>query len=139
MAAHIGGNPVLNLIAGNYTLMVDGTVDHTGSYSFRLSDLASATPITPGTPVSGTLNPGNATNLYKFNANAGDLFYFDQQSLSGGNTYWRLIDPYGQQVWFNSFSDVDTQTLAFTGTYTLLVEGYVGNTRRSITASTFRR
>src|SRR4030095_4835752 len=92
-------------------------------------DLASATAINPGTAVSGTLNPGNASDFYRFDARAGDRFYFDQQSRSGGNVYWRLIDPYGQQVWTNSsFGDVDPQTLGFTGTYTLLVEGYILNT-----------
>ncbi|MEH2565659.1 CARDB domain-containing protein [Bradyrhizobium sp. AZCC 2289] len=121
-------DPVLNLIAGNYTLTVATYTDHTGGYSFRLSDLGSATSITPGTAVSGTLNPGNATNLYKFNANAGDPFYFDGQTASGGSTYWRLIDPNGQQVWFNGFGDVATQALPSSGTYSLLVEGYIYNT-----------
>src|SRR5262249_1433759 len=36
--------------------------------------------------------------------------------------------PYGQQAWFNSFSDVATQALTSTGTYTLLVEGRIFNT-----------
>ena len=122
-------NPVLNLIAGSYTLAVAGTADGTGSYSFRLSDLSTAGMVTPGTPISGTLNPGAATNVYRINVSAGDLFYFDQQSqTSGSNLYWRLIDPFGSQVWSNSFSDVSTQALAFTGSYALLVEGGIGNT-----------
>jgi hypothetical protein len=33
-----GSNPILNLVAGDYTLVVDGTGDHTGSYAFRLLD-----------------------------------------------------------------------------------------------------
>jgi hypothetical protein len=117
----ISSNPVLNLNSGSYTLFVTG--GGSPNYSFRLSDLASATPITLGTAVSGSLNPGNSSNLYKFNANAGDLIYFDEQTLSNGNTYWRLIDPNGQQVWLNSFSDVATLAMPSTGTYTLLVEG----------------
>src|SRR5262249_1587155 len=86
-------------------------------------------------PVSGTLSPGNATSLYKFNANAGDPFFFDQQSVSGGSVSWRLIDPYGQQRWFNqyfstnstTFSDVPTAALPFTGTYTLLIASEPSN------------
>jgi hypothetical protein len=120
--------PVLNASAGSYTLFVAGNNGAT-NFSFRLSDLASATPITPGTAVAGTLNPGDSTNIYKFSANAADLVYFDAQTLSGSsNTYWRLIDPNGNQVWFASFADVSTQVLGFTGTYTLLVEGDIGNT-----------
>ena len=126
---NFGSDPVLNLTAGSYTLTVAGVGDHTGSYSFRLSDLASAIPITPGAVISSALNPGNATKLYQFNTNAGDLIYFDEQSVSGGPTvHWRLIDQYGQQVWFTSFSDVGTAAMPSTGTYTLLVEGYIGNT-----------
>ena len=125
---------------GTYQLRVQGTGSATGSYSFRLSELTSATAITPGTPVSATLNPGTATNLYKFDVSAGDRVYFDQQSLSAGTVYSRLIDPFGHQVWFNSSGDVDTQELPFTGTYTLLVEGYIFNSSTPITsASTSRR
>ena len=51
--------------------------DQTGAYSFRLWDLAQATPLTPGTPVSGTLSPANETDLYRFTAAAGDRFSFD--------------------------------------------------------------
>src|SRR4030095_2917986 len=90
-------------------------------------DLASATAINPGTTISGALNPGNASTLYRIDASAGDRFYFDEHSQSGGTVYWRLIDPYGRQVWFNGFGDVDTQALAFTGTYTLLIEGSIFN------------
>src|SRR5262249_12997733 len=121
-------NPVLNLLAGAYTLSVVGTADHTGSYAFRLSTLASATALSPGTVVSDTLSPGNATKLYQFGVNAGDRFYFDEQSQGSGSVYWRLIHPYGQQIWFQSFTDVPSQVLASTGTYTLLIEGEVGNT-----------
>jgi hypothetical protein len=123
-------DPVLNLIAGNYTLAVYSTTDHTGSYSFRLSDLASATPITPGTPLSASLNPGNSTNLYQFSANAGDPFYFDVLSGGGSPNTWRLIDPYGQQLFYNYFSTQYSGpvTMPSTGTYTLLFEGYIGNT-----------
>jgi hypothetical protein len=124
-------SPVVSLAApGTYQLVVGGTPGSpsTGSYSFRLSDLASASLITPSTVVSGTLNPGNSSALYRFTANAGEAFYFDQLSQSGGTLYWKLIDPYGQLVWVRTFSDVAATTLPSTGTYTLLVEGYVANT-----------
>ena len=58
----------------------------------------------------------------------GDAFNFDQLSLSGGSAYWRLLDPYGHQVWSQNFSDVATLALPLSGTYTLLVEGSVSNT-----------
>ncbi|WP_032924728.1 hypothetical protein, partial [Mesorhizobium sp. LNHC229A00] len=50
-----GTPPLLDLVAGAYTLIVDGSLDATGSYKFRLLDLAAADPITSGTPVPGVL------------------------------------------------------------------------------------
>ena len=135
-SATLSGNPVLDLLAGEYTLTVDGSLDATGPYSFRLLDVeGDATAITPGTVVAGTLNPGNETDAYQFTALAGDQFYFDAQSYSGTyNDYWRLLDPYGGVVFGpSSFpDDVDVLTLNFNGTYTLLLEGYVyGSTPES--------
>ena len=121
----------LDLVSGTYTLSVQGVADATGTYQFRLLDLANATPIIPGTPVSDTLNPGNETNLYHFSANAGDQFYFQKQSLTGAtsSTEWRLLDAYDHTIFANSLaSDVNTTAMPSTGTYTLLIEGGVGNT-----------
>ena len=53
----------LDLAAGHYTLIVDGYGDTTGSYAFRLSDVATAIPTSAGTPVAGVLDPGNSTRL----------------------------------------------------------------------------
>src|SRR5207253_10817195 len=58
-------DPQLRLPAGSYTLTVDASGDAVGAYSFRLLDLAGATTITPGTPFSGSLSPGNETDLFK--------------------------------------------------------------------------
>jgi hypothetical protein len=117
-------NPVLSLGQGAYSLTIAGTGATTGAYAFRLLDLSTATPITPGVAVSDTLSPGNSTNAYQFSGTAGERVFMDAQT-GGANTYWRLVDPNGQVV-ANSgsyFSDVQP-TLSLTGTYTLLVEGY---------------
>ncbi len=126
---------ILDLVAGSYTLQVDGGGAATGSYQFRLLDLANAEQVTPGTPVSASLDPGTETDLYKLDAQAGDQFYFNQQSLSGGSVDWRLFDPFDRQVFNSGFSDVDTQTLGFTGVYTLLVEGRVSNAATALNYS----
>src|SRR5438045_9731999 len=76
-SAHLGGNPAFNLLAGDYTLYIDGYRETTGPYSFRLMDVGLATVVVPGTAVTGQLNPGNETDIYKFNATAADRFYFD--------------------------------------------------------------
>src|SRR5262249_12274532 len=108
-------NPALSVPAGDYTLTVSGSAS--GNYSFRLGDFRQATPLTPGTPVSGSLSPANETDLYQFTASAGDRFFFDSQARSGAlGASWRLLDPFGNIVFNNTgfsgtFSDVDVQTL----------------------------
>jgi hypothetical protein len=120
-------NPVLNLIAGNYTLSVAGSGDHTASYSFGLLNLASATPLTFGNPISGTLPSGNNTVMYQFTAAAGDQVALNQQALDSSLTpYWRVIDPYGGVTYGASFGNSGTLTLPVAGTYTLLLEGQIG-------------
>ncbi|MHB8861524.1 MAG: putative Ig domain-containing protein [Pirellulaceae bacterium] len=128
-AFNSGADTLLNLRAGDYTLTVDGTGDATGAYQFRLFELAQASALTPGTPQSGTLSPGNESDLYRFSAAAGDKFLFDAQTSSGGNAAWRLIGPYGNILFNTNLSnDVNTLTLSQPGSYTLLLEGAIGNT-----------
>src|SRR5262249_20742081 len=107
----------------------------TGNYSLRLSELSSATPLTPGTAVSGGLAPANETDFYRFTASAGDRFFFDVVArTNGGNSDWRLIHPYRNMLFSTGFtgtttsSDVDVLTLAQPGTYTLLLEGRIFDT-----------
>ncbi|MGO7413302.1 hypothetical protein ACC810_36410, partial [Rhizobium ruizarguesonis] len=127
-AASLSGSPVLELLAGSYTLTVDGYNDATGSYDFRLLDLAAANPIIRGEPVPGTLASGNETAIYSFSAQAGDQILLNRQVLTAGSPYWRLIDPYGGQVYGGFFNDSPTLTLPLTGVYTLLFEGQVDAT-----------
>src|SRR5579883_2086515 len=119
------GNSVLPLSAGAYTLTIAAIGDATGGYQFRLFDVASSLPITPGLPVIGELNPANATQAYRFNGNAGARFYFEGLTLSGApNAFWRCLDPYGQPVFAQFFADDGPLSLPATGIYTVLVEGY---------------
>ncbi len=60
-------NPVLNLKAGSYLASSDYPNTNI-TYSFRLSDLKTASILTPDTSVSDQLDPGNQTDLYKFDA-----------------------------------------------------------------------
>src|SRR5262249_26995861 len=93
-------NPTLSLPAGAYTLTLAVSGAATGAHSFRLRGLSQGAALVPGTAVSGTLSPASATAAYRFTAAAGDTYYFARVSNSGGtgNDEWRLIDPYGNQV-----------------------------------------
>ena len=59
--------------------------------------------------------PALETKTYSFTANAGDPFFFDAINRTGGSLNWRLIDPYGLQLWSNSFTSVGTQALPSSG------------------------
>jgi len=125
------GSPVMTLAAGKYTLTLSGAGDATGDYRFRLLDLANtAMPLTPGVTTAGVLSPANGTNVYQFNALAGDLYYFDHKSSTGSNDRWCLIDPHGRLVFDRSLSGsvMEPDTLAHSGVYTLLIEGAVNQT-----------
>lgn len=119
----------IDLGAGDYTLVIDGSGAATGDYAFRLLDLAAATPIQPGTAVSGQLAPADASVMYRFDAQAGERYYFDLLSRSSGNTYWRLLDPYGRDVFHGGgLADQGTTAMPYSGTYTVVVEGYPHDT-----------
>jgi len=120
-------SPVLELASGNYTLSVDGVADATGSYAFRLIDLSTANLMTPEVPVSGNLDPANETDVFAFDAQAGERYLISRGTNPSVAGYWRLIDPLGVQVvkegWdLNSF---DTGVLTTGGRYSLLLEGSI--------------
>ena len=120
----------LSLPAGDYTLSVAGQGNATGVYDFHLLDLANATPVTLGRTIDGQLAPADATNLYQFTASAGDTVFFDSHTLDQQGTTWRVLGPEGSVVFDRTpfGQDPGPETLAHSGTYTLLVEGNVGGT-----------
>ena len=120
--------PLLMLSPGSYRLTVSASADGTGSYRFRLFDIATATPLTPGVLVSGGINPGNETDAYRFTASIGDRFSFNWITQTDiPNSYWRLFDPFGNRLFGSGTADAGTIRLLATGTYTILVEGYIGD------------
>jgi hypothetical protein len=120
-------------VAGDYTLAIDAPADQSSPYAFQLHDLSQATLIEPGTNVESTLSPSRESELYRFEAQAGERFYFDAQRVTGAaDIYWRLVNPYGKVVFDRTaFGDVGNPsllTLELTGSYTLLIEGRIGAT-----------
>lgn len=114
---------------GKYQLTVDGLSDALGDYALRIIDADAAVVMTPGADVSGTIEGGNKTAVYRFSGTAGDKLYF-KPGVQVNNVSWRLIDPFGRQEGnvYNATSDRDTFSLQRTGEYLLLLEGSVGNT-----------
>ena len=118
------GLSVFDLGPGDYRLTVRGTNDIAGNYAFRLIDLSSAPLLETGVPVSGVLNPASETEAYRLPPRPATAFT-DRTAHSGGDTYWRLLDPFGKTVWGPTSinNDVDVAPLPFDGIYTLLIEG----------------
>ncbi|MFM8891959.1 MAG: hypothetical protein ACKOTB_10140, partial [Planctomycetia bacterium] len=116
--------------AGTYTVSVwGGSGDATDAYSFRVLDLSTATTITRSTVVSGTLPSPDGVSIYKLAAAAGDNYSFTYISSTGDGTYWKLIDPYGNEVFSSSIDTTNRVDLPATGNYTLILQGVVGATQ----------
>lgn len=120
-----GGNNTLNLVPGSYTLSIDPGDDTTGTYEFRLLDLATAESIDPGTTIARSLSPARETDIYRFTAAEDVLYYVDSLTVDTANSYWRVLDPLGRSVVINGLSnDLGLFRTTAAGEYTLLVEGY---------------
>jgi hypothetical protein len=109
---------------GEYRLVIDGSGRATGTYQFRLLDLAQGTPLTLGNAVTG--NFGNSQReavVYTLNGVEGDTLYFDR--LNGDpNNYYYLYKPNGDRV-FSERLDRDYElTLTETGKYSLVLSGF---------------
>ncbi|TWT50461.1 hypothetical protein Pla22_32040 [Rubripirellula amarantea] len=122
--------------AGTYTLTVNRNDATTGGYAFNLIDLANATAITTGsvgTPagptVTGTLSPAESAKAYKFTGIAGNRLLFNNINTSGDSAHWILLDPYNNVV-FDDYTSTDQSNVVISasGTYTLVMAGYLGNT-----------
>ncbi|HEX7813202.1 MAG TPA: Ig-like domain-containing protein [Burkholderiales bacterium] len=127
-------NPLLSLLAGAYVLEVSNASAEAGDYGFRLLDpdlAAFDNLVLDGGPVlRETLERGNWTDIYQFEATAGTRYVAggpNDWAVDGG-LFWRLFDPDGNQIWTGTTSPSNEQAFANTGTYTLLVEGRVGRT-----------
>jgi hypothetical protein len=125
----IGSNdgPVTLTADGTYRLTISASGGSTGSYSFQLLD-GTAAPVLPlNTPVSGTLNPGNATALYRFNGSAGQRLLFTwPSSSSGSNGSYYLYAPDNTQIlnpYSNNFGTTEDVTLSANGAYLLALAG----------------
>ncbi|KHG41357.1 hypothetical protein OA07_11900 [Aphanizomenon flos-aquae 2012/KM1/D3] len=107
---------------GTYKLIIDGYLDNTGDYSFRLLDASAATTITLDTTITDTLTPGLETDIYRINGTAGQRLFFDSL-VNFTNATWRLYNPGNGYVTSANYGDFET-TLNNDGTYLLVLSGY---------------
>ena len=119
--------PLSLLETGEYQLIVDGSgTDITGDYSFRLLDLASATNLNFDTPINGTLEPGTETDLFQFEATAGQRLLFDDLGSEIGGFY-TIYGPGNQFITSRTIGFDGEINIPSSGTYTLVLQGSSNN------------
>ena len=119
--------------AGTYTLKVLATGSTTGTYSFRITDVAApqsfaytvGTTVVNGTPAAGAGNlesPGSV-DTYTFNVVAGQKVFVDHRTAASCSMTWSLTGPSDTTVFDTQgiCDDPGHFTLALAGTYTLRV------------------
>ncbi len=118
----------MNLLeTGEYQLIVDGSgTDITGDYSFRLLDLASATNLNFDTPINETLEPGTETDLFQFEATAGQRLLFDDLGSEIGGFY-TIYGPGNQFITSRTIGFDGEINIPSSGTYTLVLQGSSNN------------
>ncbi|WP_439341614.1 putative Ig domain-containing protein [Vacuolonema iberomarrocanum] len=99
--------PITLAEAGTYELQIDARDEDTGTYSFSLLDLASATPIDSDTPQSGVLDSGQELHLYEFSAAVGQRLYFDTASDDIGATWTLFTSGNVKETEANISSDIE--------------------------------
>jgi hypothetical protein len=121
-------SPIVLPVTGPYTLVSTGSFLATGGYSFNLRQPAfPITPLTLGTPITGTLaNPGDQA-VYTFTGTAGQHIAFETllPGFAGFNVH--LVSP-SSLINQEFAADTGLLTLPENGTYSLTISsGGTGN------------
>ncbi len=112
--------------AGEYHLVIDGTDNTTGNYSFRLVDVEDpqAVPLLNlDTNISNTLAPGTEIDFYQFKPALGQPLYFDLAASTGSDVRWVLYGPDNKPVPTSGWTGSDFEiTPSVPGTYVLALQ-----------------
>jgi hypothetical protein len=115
--------PVTLAENGTYRLEVSGSGSATGSYDFRLLDVAAQPALSPNVTVSGSVSPGSAAVLYQIAATANEALSLNFDSTgTSSDLVWTLYGPDNQTVQF-SYQGSQDITLPGDGIYLLALTG----------------
>ena len=108
-------------VGGTYTLRIDGTADHTASYSFQLWDSTDQSPSSIGvnTTISGSIAP-QQTATFEVDIVPGQELIFDVQETDGQVVGFTLIDSTGSPVFSNVTNDEILEPIAVGGKYSIV-------------------
>jgi len=120
-------------LGATYTMIIGNqNSDETGTYQFQLLDvpapeafsIAIGDVVSDGVPQAGAGNieePGSL-DRYTFEAEAGQVLFFDWQSEFNSSWRWQLLDSAGTAIFNRSlFGDPGAHTLESGGTYTMII------------------
>ncbi|MDJ0658213.1 MAG: Ig-like domain-containing protein [Crocosphaera sp.] len=119
------GNPFSLIETGTYELIVNGSGDVIGDFSFQVLDLATSMNLPLNTEISGTLDPGQETQLFTFEGQAGQTLLLDDLSSSFGGSYtlYNGGNEFLISTTIGSSSDPSI-TLTGDGRYFLVLRGF---------------
>jgi hypothetical protein len=107
-------------------LVIDGTGNTTGNYSFRLVDVEDpqAVPLLNlDADISNTLAPGTEIDFYQFKPALGQPLYFDLAASTGSGVRWVLYGPDNKPVPTSGWTGEDFEiTPSVPGTYVLALQ-----------------
>ncbi|GCL37155.1 hypothetical protein SR1949_22620 [Sphaerospermopsis reniformis] len=125
------GSPLTLVEDGLYQVLVSNRWGNSRDYAFQVLDPANAPQIIYNLPVTGSINNGQQSQLFKLQATAGERLYFDNLGWSASNQPWWYYQYYhwklfgaGNNQLFDNYQNTDTEiVIPETGDYYLLLQG----------------
>ncbi len=107
-ATGLSGNLLMDLAAGDYTLIIDGVNDMTAPMASAAGSLAKRRQSDTGHAGVRDLVSGQRDGCISFRCDGRDRYYFDFLGQAGsGWVYWRLLDPFGNVIFDASAFSMD--------------------------------
>ena len=116
---------------GEYSLLVDGISENTGSFTFRvLSVLRSETSVIAldDPPTRGGIDAPGEQDIYSFEAQAGQQIFIEATEGDCCDYYWSVTDASGAELFRTAAVNGTEFTAELGGTYTLMIDGLEENT-----------
>jgi hypothetical protein len=105
---------------GTYQINIDGSGETTGTYGFRLLNMADSPLVALNTDITGTFDYSDRGSVgYRFNLAERTYIYVDGQL---GDGYWTIYNASGQRVTGN-YTNADQELWLNAGAYWLIAQG----------------
>jgi large repetitive protein len=119
----LDGGPTRLFTSGTYTLIITGFDHEIAPYRFRLLDMDASVEL--ATELDGELSPPNATEIFRFEGQAGQRVLLEQLAEGDGGATWRLLTPSVQVLQQAVINEPLPECfLREDGTHYLVIEGF---------------